>query len=494
MILASKYQCSYVPEEYTTPVTTRNSVGTLRDMCVAAVWRHALPWTEWTDRFSDNCIKMIRDNPGYYEVPPTLRSRSSRYTYNETVMEKVYLGTGTIIVCPQNLVRQWNDEIQKHLEAGALKILTLAHVTDKIPPISELLSYDIVIFSRRRFDDEAREGRDEKGRRESYGIQPSCQCTYKGATRTRDCICFNKDAVYKSPLMSVRWKRLIVDEGHSMASSSSSAGAKSNGVCVAEKLPVERRWIVTGTPTSELRGVVTGMVFGETEEESKTRANQLLEDKKDRQEWQANETAQLERIGRMVCDFLKQKPWAPIDDRRNTERASWKKYVTKSRSTECVKGLFQKLFIRHTLEDVEDDAPLPPLYIKRQRLEPEFFEKLSMNLFVGTLASNAVTSERVGPDYMFTPSNQGNLKILTNNLKRSSFYSSGYSIDEVERTIKISRKYLAKNEMRYSARDIGLLKDAIAAGEMALANQTWREISTYQDMGMSPTPINAVLS
>lgn len=88
-----------------------------------------------------------------------------------------------------------------------------------------------------------------------------------GAPRTPLCICAPPAGV--SSLAQIRWKRLVVDEGHGQGV----PDTRFSAVCAM--LNVERRWIMSGTPTRTLLGLNLGsssddlqLLYPETAENS----------------------------------------------------------------------------------------------------------------------------------------------------------------------------------------------------------------------------------
>lgn len=189
MILATKYQWPRVPVEYAGPrVPIRPKVGSLANMAASAVGRHGVPWKQFFDACEQDqgleysqCIKLILKNTGSYTIPAPTPPRPLRVPDKGRTVQ---LSPGTLVICPPNLLQQWRWEISKHTEPGSLKILVMETGNDRLPPVEELTTFDIVLFSRFRFD-----------REEEIGF-------YRLSSR----------APYRSPLRDIHWKRLIVDE------------------------------------------------------------------------------------------------------------------------------------------------------------------------------------------------------------------------------------------------------------------------------------------
>ena len=87
----------------------------------------------------------------------------------------------------------------------------------------------------------------------------TCKCPDFERIRIANCTC--DPAASNTPLTSVRWKRLVMDEGHISSSVDSALSTFLN------TLSVERRWIVTGTPTTNLLGLSFGQSSGLSDNE-----------------------------------------------------------------------------------------------------------------------------------------------------------------------------------------------------------------------------------
>lgn len=339
-----------------------------------------------------------------------------------------------------------------------------------MPPTADLLSYDIILMSKNRFEREMKSVETEK-------ISP------KGREDYYQC----KDEDHRSSLQNIHFLRMIVDEGHDFASS----GRKNNAIWALQNLHVERRWIVSGTPAASLLGVELDLAVNETRENISNQASEqeILEArrfafllKQERQD--------LERLGRIVTDFLQIRPWA---NDNGEDLASWQKYVMPSkdgnRKPKSLKSILESLIVRHRIEDVDADIQLPPLQNKVVYLEPSWHDKLSINLFILTLTANAVTSERTDQDYMFHHSNRAQLDLLITNLRHSGFYWVSFSPELIINTLDFCGSYLNKKSISnpYSygtTKDHILLKQVMETGYRALASSSWKAFAEFQELGI----------
>ena len=287
--------------------------------------------------------------------------------------------------------------------------------------------------------------------------------------------------------MEVHFLRIIMDEGHEFSSS----GPKNSTYWALQKLHVDRKWIVSGTPASGLLGVEVGTATLET---SYSTANEHHLTNTDLLEARRNESAlvqerkDLEKLGIIVAGFLRMKPWA---NSKEHDPAAWSKYIMPysdgRRKVRSLKTLLDSLVVRHQIEDVEADIQLPPLYNRVVYLQPSWHDKLSLNLFILVLTANAVTSERVDEDYMFHAKNRRELNKLVNNLRQSGFYWTSFSPSDVTKTLKLSQAYLEEHTNPGSVceeADRSLLKQAIEIGEIALESPSWKAFADLHEMGM----------
>ena len=304
-----------------------------------------------------------------------------------------------------------------------------------------------------------------------------CNCSLD-----EDCHC----SIYlerQSPLLDVHFLRIIMDEGHGFSSS----GHRNSTYHALQKLYVERKWIVSGTPANGLLGVEVGTATFETSHTTPGDhhlANSDLLEARRKESALVQERKDLEKLGLIVSGFLQVKPWA---NSKEHDPASWTKYIMPHidgrRKAGSLKTLLDSLVVRHRIEDVEADIHIPPLHNNVVYLQPSWHDKLSLNLFILTLTANAVTSERVDEDYMFHKRNKRALNQVINNLRQSGFYWTSFSPGDIAETIKVSRAYLEKNGDS-EEHDQFLLKQAIEIGEIALGSPSWRSFADLHEMGM----------
>ncbi|KAK0781453.1 hypothetical protein LTR02_003046 [Friedmanniomyces endolithicus] len=492
LILASKHHQPIMPAAYATP-PVRPKVGRLSDMAISAINRRSIPWKiefERERRGNGNdmrsCIAKLEQSPPIYEIP-----REPQRWNRKTILpapKRLTLAATTLVVVPRNLCSQWKSEIKKHVEEGALKVLVMEDLKQALPPPQELRTYDLVLFSRNRFEREHRDGSDEQGRR-MVSTQP-CRCTYIGPTRTRDCHCVNSYDLYDSPLMHLHFKRLVIDEGHFFANNSSTAVAVANKLVTAD-----HRWVVSGTPAKNLLGVEVDTSIDENMAHvsgAKDSRDVVLDQ---RRAFSTNDdtAGAVRSLGVLATSFLKIRPWC-AEGTTERKEADWDEYIyrhedarkrTYSGFSACLRRTLESMVVRTQPSDVERDIELPPFTHEVVRLEPSFYDKLSANLFTLVLTANAITSERTDADYLFHRDSAKARYRLVSNLRQSAFFWTGFSEGDVRASVENSGRYLEKEGTSCTAEDRRILVEMIASAEIILASRG----ADYWNFSRTCTPL-----
>lgn len=143
-----------------------------------------------------------------------------------------------------------------------------------------------------------------------------CICPPLPRSRVPNCCCPGDPAV--SPLLQIRWKRLVIDEGHTSGNMTATLNH------FVRELSIERKWIVTGTPTSNLLGLSLGRKLDDDFKDvisadgsdlspmpgatdgsaSDTTSVSDGDSEKAVRIWGAFDRANLRKLGTMISDFL----------------------------------------------------------------------------------------------------------------------------------------------------------------------------------------------
>ena len=470
LILATRGHFPNIPGDRTEPEPRLNDrTPTLLEMAARQAGSSGVPWKAEFHALGqrgytyEKCINELKKNVKEYSEPifnPTTPSRNGKRLSDRFIK----LCSTTLVILPPNLLVQWQHEIKHHTEAGALDILVIDHGTKHIPHSSELVKHDVVLITKARFEQEYRDNDLHEGKRR------------KGEER------------FQSSLCDVRWLRVICDEGHSFAGS----GSSTNAMTMLNKMYIERKWVVSGTPSNSLLGVEVALASDEVLQDQLTPTKSTAKVLQSRRAPDAmdQERKDLEKLKTIVVSFLKVRPWA---NTAGQDRANFSTYLSQKsaldrggqrRKTKELRTLLQSLIVRHRIEDIEADLSLPPLYNRVAFLEPSFYDKLSINLFISVLSSNAITSERTDQDYMFHPRNRKQLDLLISNLRHSSFHWVGFKDTDLLEALRISNAYLQETADRDHDRDRADLLDAISISGFAIEDPGWRGFSTLHEIGI----------
>jgi len=441
IILATKHLPSETPELYqrAQPVV-RDTVGSLADMAAACITANSLPWKSLFLGSSleySNCVQAIRRNPGNYRlaVPTERRPRRVVQQGSDLLAPKIFQSHASLVVVPPNLVRQWQQEIEKH--TSGLSVLVFSPKPNGSPPLEKLLEYDIILVR---------------------------------STRVEQFIQYEASS-------QIHFKRCFVDEGHKLGNST--VANKSDLLLAINRLQVTSRWVVTGTPSKGLYGV---------DETSDATAGSKIPGSKTRIDSRELEKGDLKRIGSIASHFLQMRPWANSHSEvgGSDKPADWAVYVAPSKHSsslrmDCLRSTLNSMIIRHRLSDISN--LLPTVEEKIVYLDPSYQDTMVLNLFSAYIIFNSVQSQRSDRDYFFHTHQKKALLELVSNLRQSSFFGgSFFSPAEILKAVDTATQFLAEGKVETSTADKALLNEAIQFSLIAATNNIKRCANLFREV------------
>ncbi|KAI1259815.1 hypothetical protein F5Y18DRAFT_420540 [Xylariaceae sp. FL1019] len=420
LILSTKSEPSRAPEHFAAETQPRKRVASLMDMAAAAANKASIPWKSYFEYYDEagldyqNCKKALLrvENRAMFQTRNSLVEprRSNRTIPRSTPSKTVFLSCLTLIVAPANLVKQWQNEIKKH--TIGLDVLVIV-ARDPIPPVSELLKYDIILFSDSRLERIQK----ERSNGESTPLDTYCS------------------------LEHVQFKRCIIDEGHKLGNGS--RGWKNDVMRVIDRFEISARWVVTGTPSRGLWYVYTHLVPCPLTDAA------LKQERDD-----------LQRIGNLTAKFLKE---------MGDKIADWNTYNRGANRERCLITTLNSLLVRHRLADVS--TLLPPVHERVVVLDGSFQDQLCLNIFSMMIIFNAVQSQRTDVDYFFHDRQRKSLLQLVKNLRQASFFGGVFfSSQDIAKAVEIASNFLEKKDVLISPEDEQSLREALDFGRNVMEN------------------------
>ncbi|KAF8136675.1 hypothetical protein EV363DRAFT_1447032 [Boletus edulis] len=450
---------------------------------------------------------VIQANKPFYhhykgELLAEALKRSSRRAATNLCPRTMYPSTATLVVVPLALLDQWKTEIDKHCYDN-VRYLIVRRSMD-LPDARKLASdYELIIMTDTRFRMESKKNKTEK----LHDLKP-CTCPCLAESRVPDCHCLGDCNV--TPLLQVRWKRLVIDEGHIAGNTAATINY------FVQELSIQHKWIVTGTPTSNLLGLQLGRTTDEEDfdlvypdsDSPEDMSSTQDEGHRDMRIWGSYDRQNLRKLGTMIGDFLSVPQF-------RTDTKYFKHHVStllcdqrgpRPGAIDVLTQVMQMVMVRHRIEDVENDVLLPPMRHDIIRMDLDGYALKSYNAMQAALAINAIDSEREGTDYLFHPSvrreafspyetvllftsarvqKAQELQTTINNSLQGLFWSASDILYNVDQICDLADEFIARAVRRQvDPEDLDLLQQALKHAQDVESDATLRRrpVQDYLDL------------
>ncbi|KAF4579241.1 hypothetical protein EYR36_001051 [Pleurotus pulmonarius] len=303
----------------------------------------------------------------------------------------------------------------------------------------------------------------------------TCKCDIFPHTQARipDCRC---EDLPVSPLLQIRWKRLIIDEGHVSSSLNTLLTP------FVKLLSIQSKWIVTGTPTTNLLGLSFGSssIKEQSDEgDDEWRASNsegMTTLAEGSMCWTKTDRLDLQKFGAMLTHFIGTQQFLSNTNlyKACVVDALMDPDGPRPTAIQVLNQLMTSFMVRHRISDIETEITLPSLRTENIMLDLEPIAAKSYNAMQASIVVNAIDSQRTDQDYLFHPRNAASLQLAVANLSQIMFWGTSedrYNVFELSQNAEQQEKRAI--ERGSSPQDIQLLREALSHVKAAVADQTW---------------------
>ncbi|KAJ8456942.1 hypothetical protein ONZ45_g18517 [Pleurotus djamor] len=309
-----------------------------------------------------------------------------------------------------------------------------------------------------------------------------CNCPHFNHSQARIPRCTCPDPPV-SPLLQIRWKRLVIDEGHVSSSLNTLLTP------FVKLLSIQSKWIVTGTPTTNLLGLNFGSSSVQEHELSNANLDEapgdvgdILDDDQPleslpSQLWTSTDRADLQKFGAMLTHFIGTPQFLSNPNLYKIAVVEALMDVDGPRpgALQVLTQLMSSCMVRHRISDIEQETTLPPLRTDTILLDLEPMAAKSYNAMQATIVINAVDSQRTDQDYLFHPRNAKSLQVTIANLSQIMFWGTSEDLYNVVELLRTAEAQIERAKERgISVEDMQMLQDALAHVKIAADDLRWR--------------------
>ncbi|KAF9246232.1 P-loop containing nucleoside triphosphate hydrolase protein [Melanogaster broomeanus] len=444
------------------------------------VSREVMDPREYEDKATHLLPLILGNTPFYHHYNAELAAQMLKISRSRRAPDLrprvMYLTSATLVVVPLALLGQWDREIHKHCRSRVRALIV--RPSTNLPGARELASEYDVSQCILGFRKESTRNKTENLHR----LKP-CSCPCFMDSRVPDCRCPGDDEV--TPLLQIRWKRLVIDEGHT----SGNIAATIN--YFARILTIERKWIVTGTPTSNILGLSLGRADGDQEEgfvdelATVSSSTALDSEGSNQRIWGQYDSQNLRKLGTMIGDFLAvpQFHFDPKNFGLHISTPLCDPRGPRPGAIDVLSQVMQMVMVRHRIGDVEKDIVLPSMKHDIIYMDLNEYALKSYNAMQASIVVNAIDSERKDLDYIFHPRRAKELQNAIDNLSQSLFWSASnilYNVDQICREADAFVARAIKHQMPQE--DLDLLQEALRHAAVAAGDKLWRAMQHHEDV------------